>query len=64
MFEALAEAIFGWFHQKFQIMWGWYCLTFGILTKKIWDQPVHHKQLIYSVWKLITYPVYLKFKFL
>ena len=30
--------------------------SFGISTKKIWDEPVHHKQLISSVWKLTTHP--------
>ena len=39
-------------------MWGWYLFSSGISTKKIWDQTVHHKQLIQSVWKLIGHPVH------
>ena len=39
-------------------MWGKYYFSFGILTKKICDQPVHHKSGCQGVWKLITNPVY------
>ena len=39
-------------------MWGWYFFSFGIFTKNNWDEPVHHKQLISSVWKLIADPVF------
>ena len=37
-------------------MWGWYQFSSGIFKKK-WDQTVHHKKLIQSVWKLIGYLV-------
>ena len=39
-------------------MWEWYFFSFGISSKKFWDEPVHHKQLISSVWKLMNNPVY------
>ena len=38
-------------------MWGWYFSSYGISSKKIWDEPVHHIQLILCVWKLMTNPV-------
>ena len=38
-------------------MWGWYFFSFGISSKKNWDEPVHHKQLVSSVWKLMPNPV-------
>jgi hypothetical protein len=38
-------------------MWGWYFFSFGISSKKNWDEPVHQKQLISSVWKLMLHPV-------
>ena len=50
MFEAVADAMFAWFQHNFQIMWGWYFFSFGISSKKIWDEPVLHKQLISSQW--------------
>ena len=39
-------------------MWGRYFFSFGISSKKICDEPVHHKQLISSVWKLMNNLVY------
>ena len=38
-------------------MWAWYFFSFGISSKKIWDEPVHFKLLISSVWKLMPNPV-------
>ena len=38
-------------------MWAWYFFSFGISSKKFRDEPVHQKQLISSVWKLMTNPV-------
>ena len=52
-FEAVADAMFAWFHSSFQIMGAWYFfLQLVFPQKKNWDEPVHHKQLISSVWKL------------
>ena len=38
-------------------MWAWYLFSFGVYSKKIWVEPVHQKQLILSVWKLMPHPV-------
>ena len=38
-------------------MWGGYFFSFGISSKNFLDEPVHHKQLILSVWKLMNNPV-------
>ena len=38
-------------------MLGWYFFSFDISSKKIWDEPIHHRQLISSVWKLMPHPV-------
>ena len=38
-------------------MWAWYFFSFDIFSKFLWDELVHHKQLISSVWKLMTNPV-------
>ena len=40
-------------------MWAWYFFSSGMSSKKNCDEPVHHKQLISSVWKLMPNPVQL-----
>ena len=40
-------------------MWVWYFFSFGIFSKKSWGEPVHQKQIISSVWKLMNNPVLL-----
>ena len=57
--EVVTEAMFAQFDYNFQILWVWYFFSFGIFTKKSWGEPVHQKQLISSVWKLMNNPVYL-----
>ena len=39
-------------------------LLFVIFTKKSWSEPVHHKQFISSVWKLMNNPLLLNFVYL
>ena len=57
MFEAVANAMFASFHSNFQIMWAWHFFSLCISSKNLWDDPVHHKHLISSVWKLMPNPV-------
>ena len=53
-FEAVVEAMFAQFDYNFQIMWVWYFLFVWYFHKKNRGEPVHQKQFISSVWKLMN----------